>query len=588
MKAHRAEQGFLLRAEAPPSVPVGQLTPRDYQLAGIDAARRLIAAGVTALLLVMATGGGKTVVAALVAHGAAQKKKRCLFMAPRREIVAQAFWKLVEAGVPELELGVIMADGVIPHAITREPYNARRPNAPVQVASVQTLANRPLPPFDVVFVDEAHHATSPTWSKIIDHYRESGAVVIGLTATPCRADGKGLGGSFKHLHVIASFRDLAEHPRGPFLVAPRTYTTPNQPDLSKVEINKKTGEFVQESAAAAMDRRELVGDVVEHYQRLGAGRRGVVFAASVEHSRHITEAFVAAGVAAEHLDGTTDVDARDAILARLKRGETTVVCNFGVLTEGWDEPGVSYVAIARPTKSLSLFLQMAGRGLRPAPGKPDALLVDHAGCVHRHGLPQDDREWALEGLVKRKGVTPVRTCPACYAALPGGTAVCTECGHVFEVEARDVSEPEQVDGELVEATSKPKPTMVERAAWYEPIVADAARCGRKIGYARNRYKDHFGGWPNGPKLLAVEKKYYARLPDGKWVTHEEAVELSYDGPVPNDCVPFEDRDPVVVDTQLAAPALAPPVRARRINLDELLAAAAPVEAPAPAVEAWTL
>lgn len=554
-----AQQGFLLASEAPPSVPVGQLTPRDYQLAGIDTARRLIADGVKALLLVMATGGGKTVVAALVAHGAAAKKKRCLFMAPRREIVAQAFWKLVEAGVSEHELGVIMADGVIPHAITREPYNARRPHAPVQVASVQTLANRPLPPFDVVFVDEAHHATSPTWSKIIDHYRESGAVVIGLTATPCRADGKGLGGSFKHLHVIASFRDLAAHPLGPFLVAPRTFTTPHQPDLSKVEINKKTGEFVQESAAAAMDRRELVGDVVEHYQRLGAPRRAVVFAASIEHSRHITEAFVAAGVRAEHLDGTTDADVRDAILARLKRGETEVVCNYGVLTEGWDEPSVGYVAIARPTKSLSLFLQMAGRGLRPAPGKADALLVDHAGNVHRHGLPQDDREWALEGLVRRRGATPVRMCPKCYAALPGAAALCSECGHVFPVETRDASEIEQVDGELVEATSKPKPTMDERAAFYGEVLADAAARGRKVGYARHRYQERFGIWPRGPRLRALEHAHY-----------------------PSEA-PVEDLVVAPTDPPVVAAA---PVRARRIDIDALLAEPTPVSAPA--LEAWTL
>lgn len=231
----RAEQPFLIASAAPPPVPVGQLTPRDYQLAGIDEARRLIAAGITALLLVMATGGGKTVVAALVAFGAAKKNKRCLFMAPRREIVAQAFWKLVEAGVPELDMGIVMADGVIPHAVTRQPYDARRPNAPVQVASVQTLANRKLPPADVVFIDEAHHATSPTWSKIIDHYRAAGAVVIGLTATPCRADGRGLGGLFKHLHVIASFGALAEKS---FLLAPRVFTTPHQPDLSKVQLSK--------------------------------------------------------------------------------------------------------------------------------------------------------------------------------------------------------------------------------------------------------------------------------------------------------------------------------------------------------------
>ena len=576
MRALRHEQPFLLAAEAPPSVPVGQLKPRDYQLAGIDEARARIAAGVRALLLVMATGGGKTVVAALVAVGSAKKGKRCLFVGPRREIVAQAFWKLVEAGVPETDLGVIMGDGIIPHGVTREAYNARRPHAPVQVASVQTLANRRLPPADVVFIDEAHHATSGTWAATIRHYRAAGAVIVGLTATPCRADGQGLHGLFEQLHVVATFRQLAEHPAGPFLVAPRTFTTPHRPDLSRVKISS-TGDYHQEQLAAAMDKGDLVGDVVEHYQRLGSGRRAVVFAASVEHSRHLTAAFVAVGLRAEHLDGTTDKDDRDQILARLKRGETRIVCNYGVLTEGWDEPSVSYVAIARPTKSLSLFLQMAGRGLRPAPGKPDALLVDHAGCVHEHGLPQDDRDWSLDGRVKRKGATPVRTCEKCYAALPGGTQTCPECGYVFPVEERE--SPEVVEGVLVEAEARPAPTMEERLAWYEGVLKAAAERGRKLGYARHRYREKFGMWPKGPRATALERAYYPTP------TVEEIVDRVE---LPTDALALEPVA-LVEPPPLAALGIEPaaPVRkVRRINLAALLAETR--SAPATPVEEWTL
>jgi len=574
MKALRYEQSFLLKSEAPPSVPVGQLTPRDYQLAGIEVARERIAAGVRALLLVMATGGGKTVVAALVAVGAAKRAKRCLFVGPRREIIAQAFWKLVEAGVPEKDLGVIMADGVIPHAITREPYNAKRPNAPVQVASVQTLANRRMPPADVVFIDEAHHATSSTWAGIVEHYRANGAVVVGLTATPCRADGQGLTGLFEQLHVIATFRQLAEHPQGPFLVAPRTFTTPHRPDLSKVRITD-TGDYHQNELAAAMDKGDLVGDVVEHYQRLGPGRRAVIFAASVEHSRHLATAFVAAGVRAEHLDGTTDKDERDAILARLKRGETLVVCNYGVLTEGWDEPSVSYVAIARPTKSLSLFLQMAGRGLRPAPGKPDALLVDHAGCVHEHGLPQDDRDWSLDGRVKRKSATPVRTCEKCYAALPSGTMKCPECGHVFPVEERE--SPEVVEGVLVEAEAKPAPSMDERLTWYEGVLKTAVTRGWKLGAARHRYREKFGKWPVGPRATALERAHY---PTPTVAAIVDRIETPMEAPA---LEPVALEPPPLVALGIEP---APPVRkARRINLAALLPEPATT---AQETESWTL
>ena len=405
--ALRHEQPFLLKAEALPPVPTSGITPRPYQVQGIESARKLIAEGVRKILLVLATGGGKTCVAALIAQGAVTKGKRILFIGPRREIIAQAFWKLIEAGIPEQSCGVIMADGVIPHAVTREPYLAKRPNAPVQVASIQTLANRRLPPADVVFVDEAHHATSSTWSTVIAHYTATGAVVVGLTATPCRADGCGLGKWFDRLHVIASFADLASQG---FLVTPRVFTTPHGPDLSKVKITK-TGDYDQDQLATTMRDRALVGDVVEHWKRHAEGRTTAVFAASVEHSRDLCAAFRAAGIPADHIDALTHPDERDRALTRLARGETKVLCNMGVVTEGWDLPRCKCVVLARPTKSLSLFLQMAGRGLRPWEGV-SAILLDHAGAVHEHGFPSDEREWSLEGRVKRKSAPSVRTCGA--------------------------------------------------------------------------------------------------------------------------------------------------------------------------------
>lgn len=568
-----AEQPFLLAEAAPPPPPRSGLTPRPYQVEGIDAARRAIAEGVKRVLLVLATGGGKTVVAALVALGALLKGKRVLFVGPRREIIAQAFWKLVEAGIPELSCGVIMADGVIPHAVTRQPYDARRPHAPVQVASVQTLANRKPPPADVVFIDEAHHATSETWAKIIAHYTEAGAVVVGLTATPCRADGAGLSKWFDRMHVIAGFADLAAQG---FLVTPRVFSTPHAPDLSKVRLTR-SGEYNAEELAATMRTRALVGDVVEHWRKHAEGRTTVVFAASVEHSRDLCEAFRAAGVAADHVDANTDPAERDAALARLARGETTVLCNMGICTEGWDLPRCKCVIIARPTKSLSLFLQMAGRGLRPWEDV-SAILLDHAGVVHEHGLPQDDREWSLDGRVKRKGAVAVRTCDGCYAALPGGTAVCTECGYVFPVEEREV--PEVVDGELLEVESKPKPTVTERAGWYATALAEAAARGRKLGYARHRYREKFDVWPRGPRMRALEAEHY---PSTDAAADPAPDELA--APAPPVEAPPSEPPPTplaeITPLHLLGIEQIPPRRARRIVLD-------PPPPPTAVVEAWTL
>lgn len=560
------EQPFLLTAEAPPPPPTAGITPRPYQIEGIAAARAILAEGVRRVLLVLATGGGKTIIAALVALGAVAKGKRVLFIGPRREIVGQAFWKLIEAGIPEASCGVVMADGVIPHVHTREPYNARRPNAPVQVASIQTLTHRRLPPADVVFVDEAHHATSSTWSKVLEHYTEAGAVVVGLTATPCRADGAGLGKWFDRLHVIAGFAELSEQG---FLVTPRVFTTPRGPDLSKVKVNR-AGEYDAEQLATTMRDRALVGDIVAHWQRHAEGRTTAVFAASVEHSHELCEAFRAAGVDAGHIDGTMDTDARDAVLSDLRAGRITVVCNYGVLTEGWDEPRVKCVVLARPTKSLSLFLQMCGRGLRPWQDT-SALLLDHAGAVHEHGFPGDAREWSLDGKVKRKGAVAVRTCPECYAALPAGTAVCSECGHVFAAEER--GGPEHVDGELVEADASkraPKVSMEERVAFYEHTLRDGVARGRKVGWARHRYRERFGLWPAGPRLVALERTHYPRP------TLADVAAL-----------PVIDLDADVLAEAPVAP-VAPPRRARRARRIDLAALFAAMPPEPTEVVSWAL
>lgn len=457
------------------------LVLRDYQVAGVQEARRRIGRGVKRLLLVMSTGGGKTALAAHIALGAIAKGKSVLFLAHRREIVAQSYWKIVEAGVPEENVGVIMADGIIPHYETRAPYIARRPNASVQVASVQTLVRRALPPADVVFIDEAHHAPAGTWKKLSNHYQQTGAVFVGLTATPCRLDGKGLDDTFEDIHVIASFKLLAEQG---FLVAPRIFTKP-APDLRGVKVT--AGDYNAGQLESAVNKRELIGNIVSHWQERAEGRSTVVFAAGVAHSKAITELFKAAGVKAEHLDGETPTTERDAILRRLHEGTTQVVSNCSVLTEGFDEPRVKCVVLAKPTKSLGLHLQTCGRGLRPWNGQ-SALLLDHAGCCLAHGRPQDDREWTLEGTKKDDDKAPSehgRICPHCEAFLDKGSDTCNECGYVFP--PRKLT-PDHVDGKLVElspeeaearANEKLSETLKKKinGAVWRHARATAAACG---------------------------------------------------------------------------------------------------------------
>jgi len=204
-----------------------------------------------------------------------------------------------------------------------------------------------------------------------------------------------------------------------------------------------------------MNRPKLVGDVVAHWLQHASDRRTVVFATSIAHSVALAEEFQRCGVAAEHVDADTPQPARDATFERFRTGQTQVLTNALLASFGFDLPVLSCVVLARPTRSLQLFLQMVGRGLRSAQGKADCLVLDHSGCVRRHGFAHDERAWTLDGeraLIERpkaereRGEAKVLTCPDCHAIF-SGAQVCPECGHYFAPKGRTVT---TLDGELVE------------------------------------------------------------------------------------------------------------------------------------------
>ena len=354
---------------------------RPYQEKAVVQLRRRLVEKKRKLLLAAPTGSGKTVIAAFIVASAILKGKRVLFIAHRRELINQTFRKLVDANIPEQNIGIIMAKD-----------KRTRPEALVQVASIDTLRRRKFPEADLVIIDEAHRSLAVSYLNVIAHYADKGVAVLGMTATPYRGDGKGLGDVYEALEIVASPRQLIEMG---FLVEPRVFTVPNQflPNLSGVRVRK--GDYLESDLEEAVNQAQLVGNIVEHWLQRANGVRTVAFAVSVAHSKNICQQFVAKGIPAEHLDGETPMVVRDAILARLQAGVTKIVCNCGVLCEGWDQPSVKCAILARPTKSTGLYLQQGGRILRPWEGV-GALILDHAGNARMHGLPQDDRELTLD------------------------------------------------------------------------------------------------------------------------------------------------------------------------------------------------
>jgi DNA repair protein RadD len=395
---------------------------RPYQIEIVDEFHSRVAGGDRRILLVSPTGSGKTLIASAISRSAVAAGQRVMVLAHRREIIAQTVGKLRECG---LDPGIIQAGF------------ADDPLAVLQVASIQTLHARAirgtklaLPAADLLVVDECHHATARTWRTLISAY--SDAVLLGLTATPCRGDGRGLGGIFGTMIECPQVQELID---GEFLVPTRAYA-PSIPDLTGIRI--QAGDYVENQLADRMDRPQLVGDIITQWHRLAEGRRTVVFATGVQHSIHIRDEFQKSGVSADHLDGSTPKDERDAILQKLSCGVIDVVTNCMVLTEGWDMPDIGCVVLARPTKKMGLYRQMVGRVLRPAPGKTDAIVIDHSGAVHRLGFAEDHVEWTLDPERQAENPTHAKRnaqgsksrlvdCSQCGALRVGGEA-CPHCG----------------------------------------------------------------------------------------------------------------------------------------------------------------
>jgi superfamily II DNA or RNA helicase len=400
---------------------------RPYQNEIVERIRNSFISGKNRPLLVLPTGGGKTVCFSYITSGASAKGNRVMILVHRQELLDQCHRSLLAIGVEH---------GLIASGRTQDPTKN------VQVASVQTLVRRleQTKEPDLIIMDEAHHACAGSWGKVLNRW--ANARVLGVTATPERLDGKGLGSVFDDLVVGL---DVSELINQKFLCQP-IYYAPSVVDLSAVKT--VAGDYDRKQLNEVMGSPKITGNAVEHYKRICNGTPAIAFCTSIEHATQISNAFNESGVKSAVIDGKlSDAERMDRIKS-LSDGRISVLTSCEIVSEGFDLPSCTTAILLRPTQSLSLHLQQIGRVLRISENKPNAFILDHAGNCLRHGLAEEKRNWSLQGREKKKksqiAGEKYKQCEKCYRIFKSGNA-CPECGHVIEVKSRIV---EQVDGDL--------------------------------------------------------------------------------------------------------------------------------------------
>lgn len=433
---------------------------RDYQIKGINDIRAAFQAGYSKVLYVLPTGGGKTILTAFMVQNAARALgRKSWFLVHRKQLVEQTHDKFQQNDI---------AHGFIKTAqrLASEVF--------VQIGTVQTLSaivkkfkiakmvrdlacwpetapeEYPEVRPDNLIVDECHHATSPTY-RIIDQYF-SKAKVIGLTATPQRSDGKGLRTAGYQIIVKGpSMRWLIDNN---YLSDYDLWAPPPQYDLTGVRKNNRTGDYQEKELARRMDKPQITGDAIEQYKLQLNGERVIIFCVDNEHSKHVCEEFNKAGIPAAHMDYKTPDAERRKINKAFEDGEILAICNNMLISEGYDCPACYGIICLRPTMSLSLWLQMCGRALRYEDNKR-AKILDQTGNWEKHGLPDDDRDWSLDGTVKnktseeRKKNVYAKQCLKCYYVMHDYRRSCPACGFIFPIQVRTI---DQVDGDLEQIT----------------------------------------------------------------------------------------------------------------------------------------
>lgn len=402
---------------------------REYQHELIRGARQHFRQGRRAVLIQLATGGGKTATTARMVRNATERDNRVWFCVHRRELVAQVCKALAEEGI---QYGLVTSGSKMDLS------------AQVQVCSIPTLVNRldRLPMPDVVIFDECHHIAAGNWSVIVKHCHKSR--IIGLSATPCRLDGAGLGYPY--------FEAMVCGPSPKWLIENKYLSdfvlySPHTVDTSV--LGKRGHDYRKDQTEEIMSDPKIVGNIIGHYRENTPNTRALGFWVSRKRSKAMAQKFTEAGYPAVHIDGTTADHIRDHIMRDFESGHIRVLCNVDLFGEGYDCPMLETVILGRPTMSLALAKQQVGRVLRTAPGKLFGSIHDHVGNCDLHGPPDAEITWELtsgSAASKSAAVPSPRVCRKCFAQNRAGAPKCKVCHTPFESGGREI---EEVDGVLL-------------------------------------------------------------------------------------------------------------------------------------------
>ena len=464
---------------------------RPHQTRAIEMLRHSLKAGNKRPVLAAPTGFGKTIVGAWLALSAVAKGKRVLFVCDRIKLVQQSLEAFDNFGI---EVGVIQGK-----------HERTRYSAPVQIASIQTLARKPqMPIFDVCIIDEcqvlykAHIAMMNAYNNI---------PFIGLSATPYS---KGLGKYFDDLLVPITTRQLQDQT----YLAKAKYYGGAKVDLSGVKTKAlPTGgtDYDPKSLASNIEKDDkLTGDIIKNWQRYGEGRQTIAFTPSIKHSKELVRQFNEAGIAAEHIDGYMDQEERQMLYKAHDNGEFMILSCSQLLNTGYDAPKVSCMIDCYPTKSLITWVQRVGRVIRSHKDKDYAVILDHAGNTSKLGFAEDvvpdelddgDKRYNEKSLTKDKDKEPnVKECPQCHGHFVGLRCA---CGYEIPVS----QQLESTDEMLVELTASQKrnrkTSMEEKSQFYSELMAYASIKGYSQGWAAHKYRDRFSVWPNKVKAHTI-------------------------------------------------------------------------------------